>query len=127
MTSTNSAYYFQKRHAKRRGIDFTLTYPEWLEWWGEDITKRGRGLGKLQMCRNNDSGPYSLSNIYKGSHEHNSSFKFENGFVAKPKYLSDTVITEIRKHLSNGLSTRKIAELFNTNQKSIMRIKHGKY
>lgn len=127
LTSTRSKFYTQQNHAKRRGIEWKLTFEEWLLWWGEDLDKRGRGFGKLQMCRIGDEGPYSLGNIYKGTHNHNSSYKYELGFKAKPKYIDSEGIKRIQTLLEEGQSTRKIAELVGINQKTVMRIKHNKY
>jgi hypothetical protein len=59
-------FHNQKSNAKRRGIEWHLTFPEWVEWWGKDIDKRGSGHDKLQMQRFGDLGPYALGNIKKG-------------------------------------------------------------
>jgi hypothetical protein len=60
------AYRNQKSGAKRRGIEFCLSFKEWCDWWGEDIGQRGNGPDQLQMQRLADSGPYALGNIRKG-------------------------------------------------------------
>jgi hypothetical protein len=60
-----------KANAKTRGIGFELTFEQWMEWWGEDLPKRGRGPLDLQMCRKGDAGPYALGNIYKGTAREN--------------------------------------------------------
>ena len=62
----------QRHHAGNRGIEWHLTFEEWYAWWGQDITNRGMGYGKLCMCRYGDVGPYSLDNIYKDTFENNS-------------------------------------------------------
>ena len=64
-------YTQQKAGAKRRGIEFLLTFEQWLEWWGNDLERRGTGEFDLQMCRKLDAGPYSLENIYKGTASEN--------------------------------------------------------
>jgi len=28
------AYWAQKDNARRRGVEFLLTFDEWIEWWG---------------------------------------------------------------------------------------------
>jgi hypothetical protein len=62
----------QRWHAtKTRNIDWELTFDEWLDIWGTDIDQRGRGIGKLNMCRYGDKGPYAVGNVYIGTHEHN--------------------------------------------------------
>ncbi len=56
----------QRWHAiNRRGIEWQLTFEEWLAWWGDNIDNRGCKSGQLVMARFNDTGPYSLSNIKK--------------------------------------------------------------
>jgi len=58
-------YTSQKGHAKHRGIEFNLTFEEWMDWWGDDFDKRGRGKDDLVMARIGDTGPYELGNIKK--------------------------------------------------------------
>jgi len=61
-----TAYYSQMSHAKARGIGWEITFQEWLDWWGEDLDRRGRGKDQLSMQRIRDRGPYKLGNIEKG-------------------------------------------------------------
>lgn len=126
MKSTKAAYYHQQRHAKDRGIEWSITYEEWLRWWGDDLPLRGRGYGKLQMCRYNDAGPYHIGNIYKATHECNSRDKFHFGFKGKKAYLTDEQVLQIKQLLTEH-STRRVAQLVGTNQKTVMRVKHGVY
>lgn len=65
------AYASQKAGAARRGIEWQLTFEQWLDWWGDDIARRGTGSGQLQMQRFADSGPYALGNIRKGVPKNN--------------------------------------------------------
>ncbi len=60
-----SAFLQQRSGAKTRGIEFLLTFEEWITWWGSDFNKRGKGKDKFCMCRTNDEGAYELGNIYK--------------------------------------------------------------
>ncbi|WP_186263308.1 hypothetical protein [Burkholderia gladioli] len=60
------AFQTQRHNAARRGIGWELTFEQWLDWWGDDIERRGVGPEKLQMQRFGDSGPYALGNIKKG-------------------------------------------------------------
>jgi hypothetical protein len=64
-------YRSQKMGAKRRGIDWQLTFEQWLEWWGPDLDSRGRRGWQLSMQRIADSGPYALDNIRKGAPKDN--------------------------------------------------------
>mgnify|MGYP007069485210 CR=1 FL=1 len=60
------AYSRQKSSAKKRGIDWQFTYETWLEFWGDDIYRRGVGHDKLCMQRFGDVGPYHPDNCKKG-------------------------------------------------------------
>ena len=51
--------------AKKRGIEWQFTYDEWVDWWGDDIHKRGPYRGQLVMARYNDTGPYHPDNVFK--------------------------------------------------------------
>ena len=64
-------FHSQKHAAIRRGIGWELTFKQWLEWWGEDYRRRGRGQNQLQMQRRLDSGPYAPGNIVKGTPRQN--------------------------------------------------------
>ena len=67
-------YTRSKSDAKRRGIEFQLTFEEWKQWWDETgkWQLRGKTKGSYQMCRINDVGPYALSNVYCDTVEANS-------------------------------------------------------
>lgn len=122
------AYRRQRLHARRRGIPFNLSFHQWVLWWGVDIWKRGRGDGKLQMCRLNDEGCYELGNIYKATCNENSSEKYRNGKAGrKPPSVTDEEVLEIKALLEEGVSQRKIAEQFNTSQRTVLRIKKNLY
>lgn len=127
-TDWRQVYWRQKTHAKRRGIAFKLTFQQWILWWGPDIWKRGRGDGKLQMCRKGDTGAYELGNIYKATCNENSSEKFKNGKNGfRPSNLSDEDVASILVSLNEGVSQRKLAERFNVSQRTINRINLGQH
>jgi hypothetical protein len=59
-------YLDQKYQARVRGIDWQFdSYEEWIQWWGDDITKRGKRKGNLVMARYGDVGPYHPDNVFK--------------------------------------------------------------
>jgi len=55
----------QKGQAKSRGIDFLLSFEEWIVIWRRSgkFPKRGNKNGKYVMARFNDVGPYSKDNV----------------------------------------------------------------
>jgi hypothetical protein len=58
-------YGSQMASAKRRGIEWKLSFDEWLKFWGNDLAKRGAGHDKLCMQRFHDAGPYHPDNCRK--------------------------------------------------------------
>jgi hypothetical protein len=71
-----------KSNAKRRGIDFCMTFEQWTEMWDKSgkWPQRGRGADKYCMCRVGDTGPYSVENVFIGKGKQNVS----DGNVGKP-------------------------------------------
>ena len=55
-----------KQDAKRRGIDFQLTFEEWYSIWiaSGHWEERGCTRGKYVMSRYGDVGPYSVDNVF---------------------------------------------------------------
>lgn len=65
--SARTAYTQHKAGAKQRGIEFKLTFEEWLGIWGDKLDQRGSRVWELVMCRINDEGAYEVGNVYLGS------------------------------------------------------------
>lgn len=121
-------WYDQLRHANDRGIPFNIDLNHWILWWGKDLKKRGRGRGKLQMCRINDKGPYCTTNIYKDTCENNSADKIKHGtYKPRSATLTESDVRSIKRLLSDGLSQRRIAEIMETSQRTVNRINRGTY
>lgn len=72
VTKLKRDYSAQKSNAARRGIEWKLTFQEWIDWWGVDIEMRGSRRDSLQMQRFHDKGPYEIGNIKKGRPADNS-------------------------------------------------------
>ena len=58
----------QRSGARKRGIPFYFTYPEWMGWWFDNLgpdwfEMRGPKSGQYVMARVNDFGPYHVSNV----------------------------------------------------------------
>ena len=75
----------------KRGVEWNLTYEEWLDIWSDKIYNRGKGIGKYNMCRVNDTGPYEVGNVFIGLHEDNANSgnhksKFKPVIVEGKKY-----------------------------------------
>lgn len=94
MQNAHQAYLTQRSNAFKRGIVWELTEREWIEWWESTghFSDRGRGKGKWLMARFNDTGAYSLNNIFCHRHECNVS----DAQKSKPKSA------EQKKKMSNN-------------------------
>lgn len=56
-------YENQREGARERKIEWLFDLKSWLEVWDGKISKRGRGLRALCMCRHKDLGPYAPWNV----------------------------------------------------------------
>ncbi len=58
-------YKVHRTNAKGRGVEFNLTFEEWMTWWKATghYHERGREVGKYVMARKGDQGAYELGNI----------------------------------------------------------------
>jgi len=65
------AFLGQRHTSKQRGVEFNLTFEEWVAFWGDDFDKRGTAPHKLQMGRYGDTGAYEVGNIYKATKAEN--------------------------------------------------------
>jgi hypothetical protein len=68
-------YTDQRQAAKQRGIPWKFTFESWLEWWGEDLSRRGTRRDDLCMARIGDVGPYSPENCVKLTNYENQNLK----------------------------------------------------
>lgn len=68
-------YCFQRQAAKKRGIAWEITFPEWMAAWTASGVMEQRGKGRLCFCmaRHGDEGPYRVGNISIKSIVENSS------------------------------------------------------
>ena len=115
------AFLYQKNGAKYRGIEFNLTYQEWLLFWGFDIVNRGNHGNKLNMCRPDDKGPYKLGNIFKQTHRCNC----QNAHRGHAPVCSREEVIALYEE---GLSGREIARKLGISNTPIKRIiKEFKY
>jgi hypothetical protein len=60
------AYLDQRRNAEKRGIQWAITFPQWMEIWlaSGHLYERGRGRDRYCMARCHDRGAYALGNVY---------------------------------------------------------------
>ena len=65
-------YHEQKNRSIRHGIEWHFTYESWIDWWGDDIERRGISKDSLVMARTGDIGPYHPDNVRKATVHENS-------------------------------------------------------
>lgn len=115
MNTIKKAYNQQKGDAKKRGIEFKLTFEDWINWWGADIVNRGVGSNKLVMARIGDVGAYELSNIKKITFGDNSrecrgrhgAPSYRGGRVGKPITLEGKTYKDINEATTQTGYSRK--------------------
>jgi len=54
-------YSSHKHRAKQSGVEFNLTFDEWMNIWEPYWDQRG--IGGMVMCRTGDTGPYEVGNV----------------------------------------------------------------
>lgn len=64
MINAKRKYNDQKSSAKRRGIEWRITFEEWCEWWVATGHWDQRSRTGYVMARYGDKGAYELGNIY---------------------------------------------------------------
>lgn len=69
-----AAFRDQRNAAKGRGIEWRLSFEEWIFIWEQSgkLHLRGRNSGCYVMARNGDQGAYEVGNVEIISHEENS-------------------------------------------------------
>lgn len=59
------AYRGHRKNAKKGGVEFLLTFEEWLDIWETSghLHERGCRKGQYVMARYGDQGPYAIGNV----------------------------------------------------------------
>jgi hypothetical protein len=79
------AYISQKYLAKKRKIEFLLTFQEWYDIWLQSgkFHLRGRRSNEYCMGRHNDIGPYAVNNVSIITNHENCSFANKDRWKGK--------------------------------------------
>lgn len=74
-------YIRQRSNAKRRGIEWLLTFEEWWEIWqlSGKWEQRGTSYNNYVMARKHDDGPYAKGNVAIIKQAANSRFSYKRG------------------------------------------------
>ena len=106
-------WHFQKNAARRRGVEFLLTFEEWFKIWDDSghLPQKGRFKHQYCMSRHGDVGPYAVGNVEIITNE-------ENGRRQAPPWLGrkHTDATKAKLSVSkigndHGATWRRIAKM----------------
>ena len=123
LKSPKGRYYQHKCSAKRRGIPFHLTFEEWMEVWGSKYELRG--AGGYVMCRNGDTGPYAVGNVFIATGADNTRDADPAKFVSNGK-LNAEKAAAIKEDLAAGVMVKECAAKYGVSRQSISDIKAGR-
>lgn len=120
-------YKNQKNTAKQRGIEWDITFEEWIAWWQGTghYHERGCRAGQYVMGRIGDVGPYELSNIICLRIEENSvlpRYASKPGEEHPQAKLTANQVKEIR---ASKLPARECAEQYGVSKSLIQKIRWG--
>lgn len=92
-------YRLQKKNARDRGIEFLLTYNDWLQIWIQSgkLEHRGRHKGNYVMCRKKDSGPYAVGNVFIATTSEN--IKYSHDSRREKIKAKDDMIASLKQKL----------------------------
>lgn len=131
-------YRKQKHHAKKRGIQFLLTFDEWYKIWNDSghLPERGRSAGKYCMARFGDIGPYAIGNVEiilvringyvanigrKLTESHKRNIGAAHKGKVHPRALDANQISFARRLLAGKMSQDKVAALLGISQPCLSR------
>ena len=97
------AFREQRNNAKRRGVNWLITFDQWIKWWEKQLgpnwfEKRGKNSGQYVMARKRDKGAYSLGNVECITVTKNGRDQWRNGRSGPamgPKKLTPKQVLEI--------------------------------
>jgi hypothetical protein len=80
-----------RAQAKFRNIEFKFSFEEWYQWWlnngvDKNIYQQWASTQRPCMCRNNDTGPYEVNNVYFATHVQNTRDSTNHRGGAKQKF-----------------------------------------
>ena len=92
--SPKGQYAKHKENARRRGIDFELTFDQWWAIWEKSgrWNNRGNRKGRYVMSRLNDVGPYAIGNVFIATFSSNVCDRNRSVVVKKHTAKTTTVI-----------------------------------
>jgi hypothetical protein len=117
-------FILQRKAAKQRGIDWLMTFEEWLAVWGDMFPQRGRT--GMVMGRKGDTGPYSVDNVdIITATENLRQRKMLQGNLHPGSKLSSEDVARVRDLLHGDCTHRSIAEYLGVARTTIGAIARG--
>lgn len=94
--SPKGQYAKHKENARRRGVDFLLSFDEWWSLWEKSghYRQRGNRNGRYVMSRMNDVGPYAVGNVFIATFSSNVCDRNRSVVVKKHTAKTTTVTFE---------------------------------
>jgi hypothetical protein len=85
LTKQKLPYHKQKGEARRRGIEFNLTFVEWLDIWEKSgkMAERGNLPEQYCMARYFDMGAYEIGNVKIVTNRENCKEAWRNSILKK--------------------------------------------
>jgi len=77
------AYSVHKSNAKKRNVEFKLTFDEWWDIWKPHYHNRGSKRNQFVMCRKLDKGAYEVGNVSIGTVQDNATTRKVSNFNKK--------------------------------------------
>lgn len=115
-------YYQHKCNAARRGVEFKLTFEEWLNIWSDKYDQRGTSINSYVMCRKEDKGAYEVGNVYINTVSHNVTVRPPEPYRSNCK-ITKEIADQIREMLKEGAMVKTCAALFGISRQSVTDIR----
>lgn len=77
------AFLSQRRNAKRRGIEWNLTYQQWRKIWDDSGLLHARGRRGFVMHRLDSAGAYEIGNVEIVSAADNFRYAMDEYYVTR--------------------------------------------
>ena len=117
------AYYDHRARAKKRNIEFDMTFEEWWSLWKPFWHLRGRKPNEYCMARLGDLGSYRFDNVKIITNIENAKETWTNNMNRK---LSVEDVHEIRNTPRKHGTTTELAKKYNVDRTTIDAIIHGR-